>query len=86
MFISEIKAKRHMTITDPKMTRFLMSLENSVELVLHAIKNGQQGDIFVKKSPSSTIIDLAVALKELFNSKCEIKVIGTRHGEKLLKL
>ena len=85
LFISQIKAKRHMTITDPKMTRFLMSLENSVELVLHAIKNGQQGDIFVKKSPSSTIIDLAVALKELFNSKCEIKVIGTRHGEKLFE-
>ena len=62
-----------------------MSLENSVELVLHAIKNGQQGDIFIKKSPSSTIHDLAIALRELFDSKCEIKIIGTRHGEKLFE-
>ena len=65
------------------MTRFLMSLDDSVNLVLHAFQHGQQGDIFVQKAPSSTVADLAVALKELFASENMIKIIGTRHGEKL---
>ena len=65
------------------MTRFLMSLENSVDLVLHAFQNASQGDIFIQKAPACTVQDLAIALKELFQSKCKIKVIGTRHGEKL---
>ena len=83
LFISQILSKQNLTVTDPQMTRFLMSLKNSVDLVLHAIKFGKQGDLFVKKSPSSTVYDLALALKELFISKSEIKIIGTRHGEKL---
>jgi len=65
------------------MTRFIMSLENAVELVLYAFKNGNAGDIFVQKSPACTIGDLAIAVKELFGAKNEVKVIGTRHGEKL---
>ena len=73
LFVSQIKSDSYITITDPKMTRFLVSLENSVDLVILAIKNGEQGDIFIKKSPSSTIYDLATSLIELFDSKCEIK-------------
>ncbi|CAM5200107.1 UDP-glucose 4-epimerase [Castellaniella denitrificans] len=73
-----------MTVTDPSMTRFLMSLEDSVDLVLYAFTHGQQGDIFVQKAPASTVSDLAQALKELFNQPDhEMRVIGTRHGEKL---
>lgn len=72
-----------LTVTDPNMTRFLMSLEDSVDLVLFAFQNMNPGDIFVQKAPASTVIDLANAIKELFNSKSEIKIIGTRHGEKL---
>lgn len=83
LFISQIKHGQGLTITDPNMTRFLMSLEDSVDLVLHAFHNSTQGDIFVQKSPAATIADLAVALKELFQSNQAIKVIGTRHGEKL---
>lgn len=83
LFIDQIKRGKNLTVTDPTMTRFLMSLEDSVDLVLHAFKHGQQGDIFVQKSPASTVHDLAQALKELFESNTEIKVIGTRHGEKL---
>lgn len=83
LFINQIKRGKNLTVTDPTMTRFLMSLEDSVDLVLHAFKHGQQGDIFVQKSPASTVHDLAQALKELFESNTEIKVIGTRHGEKL---
>ncbi len=82
LFIEQIKAGKPITITDPTMTRYLMSLEEAVELVVYAYKNGNQGDIFVQKSPASTVIDLAQALIELFNSKTEIKIIGTRHGEK----
>lgn len=82
-FISLIKANKPITVTDPKMTRFLMSLDEAVELVLYAFKNAKQGDTFVQKSPASTINDLAIALKELFKSKNKIQVIGTRHGEKL---
>jgi UDP-glucose 4-epimerase len=65
------------------MTRFLMSLEDSVDLVLYALQNGQQGDLFVQKAPASTVADLAVALKEVFKSDAAVKIIGTRHGEKL---
>lgn len=83
LFVKQIKEGKALTITDPTMTRFLMSLEDSVDLVLHAFKNGSQGDIFVQKSPASTIAVLAQALKELFKVDNEIHFIGTRHGEKL---
>ena len=83
LFVEQIKCGTPLTITDPNMTRFLMSLEDSVELVLHAFEHGRQGDIFVQKSPASSIGELAKALKELFSSNSEIRVIGTRHGEKL---
>lgn len=83
LFVSQIKAGKPLTVTDPKMTRFLMSLEESVELVLHAYKHGTQGDIFVHKAPACTLQDLAIALKELFAVDNAIEVIGTRHGEKL---
>jgi len=83
LFISQLKAGEPITITDPKMTRFLMSLDDSVDLVLHAFKSADQGDIFVQKSPASTVGVLAQALQELFHTKSEIKIIGTRHGEKL---
>jgi len=83
LFVEQIKAGKPLTITDPNMTRFIMSLENAVELVLYAFKNGGAGDIFIQKSPACTIADLAVALKELFSAKNKVKIIGTRHGEKL---
>lgn len=83
LFIQQIRDNKPLTITDGSMTRFLMSLEDSVDLVLHAFQNGRQGDIFVQKSPASTIMVLAEALKELFDSDSEIRVIGVRHGEKL---
>lgn len=83
LFISQLKAGNPLTITDPEMTRFMMSLENAVELVLFAYENGKAGDTFVQKSPASTILQLAEVLLDLFNSKSEINIIGTRHGEKL---
>jgi len=83
LFVEKIKSGLPLTITDPNMTRFLMSLEDSVDLVLHAFQNGQQGDIFVQKAPASTISDLAQAIQEVFKIKADIKIIGTRHGEKL---
>ena len=83
LFVEKINAGLPLTVTDPKMTRFLMSLEDSVDLVIHAFEHGEQGDTFVQKAPASTIGDLAQAIKELFNSASEIKIIGTRHGEKL---
>lgn len=83
LFIEQIKNGQPLTITDPNMTRFLMSLDEAVELVVFAFKNAQSGDIMVQKSPASTISDLAQAVKELFHSDSEIKIIGTRHGEKL---
>jgi len=83
LFVDQIKAGNPLTITDPNMTRFLMSLEDSVDLVLHAFEYARQGDIFVQKAPASTVGDLAQALKELFNGDSPIKIIGTRHGEKL---
>jgi UDP-glucose 4-epimerase len=83
LFVQQIKDNKHITITDPNMTRFLMTLEESVDLVIYAFEHGMQGDIFVQKAPSSTVLDLAHAIKEVFKSKSEIKIIGTRHGEKL---
>ena len=83
LFLNQIKNKEPITITDPKMTRFLMSLNEAVELVLFAFEHGNQGDLFVNKAPAGTIGDLAVALKDLCKADNEIKIIGTRHGEKL---
>jgi UDP-glucose 4-epimerase len=83
LFLQQIKEGKELTITDPKMTRFLMSLEEAVELVLFAFENGNQGDLFVNKAPAGTIGDLAQAIKELCNTNTAIKIIGTRHGEKL---
>lgn len=82
-FIDQIKSGQSITVTDPNMTRYLMSLDEAVDLVLFAFKNGNQGDLFVQKAPASTIGDLAQAIKELFNAENPIVVIGTRHGEKL---
>lgn len=82
LFIKQIKAGEDITITDPKMTRFLMSLEESVKLVLYAYDNAKTGDIFVQKAPASTILDLAKALQRIFKADNEIKIIGSRHGEK----
>lgn len=83
LFLKQIKAGQPLTITDPNMTRFLMSLEDAVDLVLFAFKHANSGDLFVNKAPAGTIRDLAQALKELCNADNEIKIIGTRHGEKL---
>ena len=83
LFVDQIKSGKPLTVTDPNMTRFLMSLEEAVELVIFAFQNAQAGDIMVQKSPASTIGDLALAVKELFGADNEVKVIGTRHGEKL---
>lgn len=83
LFLKQIQNNEPITITDPKMTRFLMSLTEAVELVLFAFEHGHQGDLFVNKAPAGTIGDLAQALKEMCNSDSEIRVIGTRHGEKL---
>ena len=83
LFIDQIKQGKPLTITDPNMTRFMMTLEDAVDLVLYAFENGQQGDIFVQKSPGATIETLAKALIELYQVQNEINVIGTRHGEKL---
>lgn len=83
LFLKQIKDGLPITVTDPKMTRFLMSLEDAVDLVLFAYEHGNQGDLFVNKAPASTIGDLAEALLELAGSDNEVKVIGTRHGEKL---
>lgn len=85
LFVSQIKAGKALTITDPTMTRFLMSLDDSVDLVLHAFENSQQGDIFIQKAPASTVQVLAEALVEIFKGKNEIQIIGTRHGEKLFE-
>lgn len=83
LFIDQIKNGQQLTITNPDMTRFLMSLDEAVELVVFAFKNAKAGDIMVQKSPASTVGDLAQAIKELFDVDNEIKIIGTRHGEKL---
>jgi len=83
LFIKQIKEGKPLTITNPKMTRFMMSLDDSVELVLFAFENGNPGDIFVQKSPAATIETLAIALKELFSANNEIQIIGERHAEKM---
>ena len=83
LFLNQIINKKNITITDPKMTRFLMSLDEAVDLVLFAFENGESGDLFVNKAPAGSIGDLVKALKEIFNATNEIKIIGTRHGEKL---
>ena len=83
LFLEQLRAGKPLTVTDPNMTRFLMSLEESVDLVLYAFQNAKPGDIFVQKAPASTVGDLAVALRDLLGRDNEIKVIGTRHGEKL---
>jgi UDP-N-acetylglucosamine 4,6-dehydratase/5-epimerase len=83
LFIDQIKKGEPITITDPKMTRFMMTLEDAVDLVLYAFNNGNQGDIFVQKSPAATIDVLAEALMQMYQKRVEVKVIGTRHGEKL---
>ena len=83
LFVKQIKEQRPLTITDPEMTRFMMTLDESVDLVMYAFKHGRQGDIFVQKAPACTIQALAEALKYIYKSKSKIKIIGTRHGEKL---
>lgn len=83
LFLEQLLQNKPLTVTDPNMTRFLMSLDESVDLVLHAFEHARPGDIFVQKAPASTVGDLAQALRELLRSKNEIKIIGTRHGEKL---
>lgn len=83
LFIEQIKSGKPLTITDPNMTRFLMSLEEAVELVWYAFENGNSGDLFVHKAPAATIQDLSDAIKSIYNFKKESRIIGTRHGEKL---
>lgn len=83
LFVSQILDAKAITVTDPEMTRFMMSLEDSVNLVLYAFEHGRQGDIFVQKAPAATVGTLATALKEIFKKNNPVKVIGTRHGEKL---
>jgi UDP-glucose 4-epimerase len=83
LFVEKLKAGMPLTVTDPSMTRFLMSLEDSVDLVLHAFEHGKQGDIFVQKAPSCSIADLAEAIQQIFGIRTPVKIIGTRHGEKL---
>ncbi len=83
LFVDRLAAGKELTVTDPNMTRFLMSLEDSVDLVIYAFQHGKQGDIFVQKAPASTVGDLAQAIKELFKKDNPIRIIGTRHGEKL---
>lgn len=83
LFIDQIRAGKELTVTEPNMTRFLMNLDEAVDLVLFAFKNGNTGDLFVQKAPASTIGDLAVAVSELFGGNPEYKVIGIRHGEKM---
>jgi UDP-N-acetylglucosamine 4,6-dehydratase/5-epimerase len=85
LFIKQIKEGKSLTITNPEMTRFMMSLEDSVNLVLFAFKNAEPGDLFVQKSPAATIETLAIALKEIFNADSEIQIIGARHGEKMFE-
>jgi UDP-N-acetylglucosamine 4,6-dehydratase len=83
LFLDQLQTGKSMTVTDPDMTRFLMSLDESVDLVLYAFEHAKPGDIFVQKAPASTVGDLASAMHSLFASKSDIKIIGTRHGEKL---
>jgi UDP-glucose 4-epimerase len=83
LFVDQIKAKQNLTLTDPSMTRFMMTLEDAVDLVLFAFENANPGDMFVQKAPAATVETLANALLDIYNSDRNLKVIGTRHGEKL---
>ena len=83
LFINQILQGKPLTVTDPNMTRFMMSLDDSVDLVLYAFEHGRQGDIFVQKAPAATVGDLASAVKEIFQADNPVRIIGTRHGEKL---
>ena len=83
LFYSQIENKKPITITDPNMTRFMMTLDNAVDLVIFAFKNGNSGDIFIQKSPSTTIGQLAKTLKKVYKSRSKIEIIGIRHGEKM---
>jgi UDP-glucose 4-epimerase len=83
LFVEKIKAGQPLRVTNPRMTRFLMSLEDSVDLVLHAFEHGQQGDVFVQKAPACTVEDLVTALKQVFASEVPVEIIGSRHGEKV---
>jgi UDP-glucose 4-epimerase len=85
LFLDQIRSNKPITITDPNMTRFLMSLDDSVDLVMYAFEYANPGDIFVQKAPASTIQDLAQAMRQMLNAETEIKIIGTRHGEKLFE-
>jgi len=82
-FIGQMKAGQDMTVTVPEMTRFMLSLRDAIDLVKYAMENGEQGQIFIRKAPACTVVDLAQALKELFNSPAKIRIIGVRHGEKM---
>ena len=82
LFISQILAGEPLTVTDPHMTRFMMSIDDGVDLVVYAFAHGKPGDVFVQKAPAATIETVAMALKKLFKAKNEIRIIGTRHGEK----
>jgi UDP-glucose 4-epimerase len=83
LWVDQIKAGKPITITNPEMTRFMMTLDDAVDLVIYAWQHGMNGDLFVQKAPAATLVTLATALKELYNSDAEVKIIGTRHGEKL---
>jgi UDP-glucose 4-epimerase len=83
LWVDQIKAGKDITITDPNMTRFMMTLNDAVDLVLYAFEHGESGDLFVQKAPAATLSVLAEALKSLYNSDTIIRTIGTRHGEKL---
>ena len=83
LWVEQIKAGNPITITDPEMTRFMMTLDDAVDLVIYAWQHGENGDLFVQKDPAATLATLATALKELYNSDAEVRCIGTRHGEKL---
>lgn len=83
LWVDQIKSGKDITITDPNMTRFMMTLDDAVDLVIYAFEHGHNGDLFVQKAPAATLDVLAVALKELYNANAEVKTIGTRHGEKL---
>jgi len=83
LWIEQIKDGKPITITDPNMTRYMMTLEDAVDLVVYAFEHGHNGDLFIQKAPAATLTTLATALKELYNSNSEVKVIGTRHGEKV---
>ena len=83
LWVEQMKDNKPVTITDPNMTRFMMTLDDAVDLVIYAFQHGHNGDLFVQKAPAATLDVLATALKDLYHSDAEVKVIGTRHGEKL---